>query len=115
MPGALHVELGALTEATGAVPDQPVQTYYIMAGSFLSGPGGNLVLNASESHPPEPVHVDVTLDEVGSVDPRTGTAWLSGTVTCTGAELVDFVRRTAPARRTGDHHRVGLRLSALRS
>lgn len=66
------------------------QTYYIMAGSFHSGPGGNLVLNASESHPPEPVHVDVTLDPVGSVDPRTGTAWLSGTVTCTGAEFVDL-------------------------
>lgn len=66
------------------------QTYYVMAGAYLSGPGGNLVLNASETQPSEPIHVDVTLDPIGSVQPRTGTAWLSGTVTCTGAEFVEL-------------------------
>lgn len=66
------------------------QTYYVMAGAFASGPGGDLVLNASETQPSEPAHVDVTLDPIGSVQPRTGTAWLSGTVTCTGAEFVEL-------------------------
>lgn len=66
------------------------QTYYVMAGSFFSSPGGHLVLNASETQPSEPIHVDVTLDPVGSVDPSSGTAWLSGTVTCTGADFVDL-------------------------
>lgn len=66
------------------------QTYYLMAGAFDSGPGGNLVLNASEAVPPEPVHVDLALDPVGRVQPGSGTAWLSGTVTCSGADFVEL-------------------------
>lgn len=65
-------------------------TIFIMAGAFGSGPGGDLVLNALETDPFTPPEVELTLDAVGRVDARTGTAWLTGTVACSGAEFVEL-------------------------
>lgn len=65
------------------------QTYYLMVGAFGSGSGGNLVLTALEADPADVLTVDVALDPVGRVAPRSGTAWLSGTVSCSGADSVE--------------------------
>jgi hypothetical protein len=46
------------------------------------GNGGTLVITIDEA-PPAPT-IDVTVDPVGQFDPRTGSATISGTVTCTG-------------------------------
>ena len=61
------------------------QTYAILAFDDQfdeGGNGGTLVINVMEA-PPPPV-IDVTVAPVGSFDPRTGSATISGTVTCTG-------------------------------
>lgn len=63
-------------------------TYWIMAGSCCSGPGGQLVVNVDEGPPPPSVSVSV--DPVGSFDPQTGTATISGAVTCTDAHFVEL-------------------------
>jgi hypothetical protein len=65
-------------------------TYHIMVGAFGSGSGGDLVLNAFETEPVTPVDIDLTVDPIGRVQPRTGTAWLTGTVTCSGPAMVDL-------------------------
>jgi hypothetical protein len=59
-------------------------TYYLMAGSFGETSGGTLVLNVEETDLELPT-IDVTVDATGRFD-RSGTATLSGTVTCTGVE-----------------------------
>jgi hypothetical protein len=65
-------------------------TIFIMAGAFASGPGGELILNALETEPFTPIAIELTVDPIGQVDARTGTAWLTGTVSCSGAEFVDL-------------------------
>lgn len=61
-------------------------TYHLMAGSFASGPGGNLSLTVQEGQepppPPTPLDIETNVDETGTFDPRTGVATISGTVTC---------------------------------
>jgi hypothetical protein len=60
------------------------ETYYLMA--FSDDPavvGGQLVIQVTESGPVP--KVSMTVDEVGRVNGRTGTATISGTYTCVGA------------------------------
>jgi hypothetical protein len=59
------------------------ETYYIMAGSFEDSPGGNLQLTVDVGAPP--ILEDLTIDPTGSVKPKTGTAVIRGTVTCSEA------------------------------
>jgi hypothetical protein len=66
-------------------------TYHLMAGSFFDSPGGNLSLTVQESGPPPPpATVEVTIDPIGRVNPRTGVAQLSGTFTCTDADFFEL-------------------------
>jgi hypothetical protein len=55
-------------------------TYFLMAGSFASGPGGNLTLTVEESEPP--LVLDLALSPKGSVTPKTGLVTVRGTVLC---------------------------------
>lgn len=50
-------------------------TYFILAGAY-SGGGGNLALRVAA------LHIDVDVDHPVSLDPQTGLATLSGTVSC---------------------------------
>jgi hypothetical protein len=52
-----------------------------MVGAFDSGTGGDLIFNLDESDL-EPTEIDVSLDPSGSFDSKSGSATLSGTVTC---------------------------------
>jgi hypothetical protein len=60
-------------------------TYYIEAGTFGGGevgqigPGGNLVFNVTT---PAVLEVQLTIDPRATIGPQTGTATVSGTVTC---------------------------------
>ncbi|MBW3645024.1 MAG: hypothetical protein KY441_05910 [Actinobacteria bacterium] len=72
-------------------------TYHLMAGSYFGGPGGNLSFTVQQGEappppppPPTPLEIDVIVDETGSVDPRTGVATISGTVTCSEPTFVWF-------------------------
>jgi hypothetical protein len=65
-------------------------TYHLMAGSFFDSPGGNLSLTVQESEPPQLPTLDVAIDPIGRVNPRTGVAQVSGTFTCTGLDFVDI-------------------------
>jgi len=56
------------------------ETYFLLVGSSGSEPGGNLVFTVDRS-----IEVGVTIDPVGSVDPSTGIATITGTVTCSGS------------------------------
>ncbi|HEX5937144.1 MAG TPA: DUF6299 family protein [Actinomycetota bacterium] len=65
-------------------------TYYVLAFDFQDGGGGNggsLSISFNEA-PPPPV-VDIAVDPVGSFNPRTGTATISGTYTCTDGDSID--------------------------
>ena len=53
------------------------QTYFFMIGTPAGQPGGNLVLNVDLG-----IEVGVTIDPVGTVNPSTGVATITGTVTC---------------------------------
>jgi hypothetical protein len=61
------------------------QTYYIEIASWSSG-GGNLALRLSVA--PPPLAITSSLSAVGSVNPPTGVADVSGTVTCNQAAYV---------------------------
>jgi hypothetical protein len=66
-------------------------TYYFMVGAFASGPGSNLTLSIAQLPPlPPPVSIDVTVNRMGSVNTRTGTVTLQGTVTCSRQVFVDL-------------------------
>ena len=59
------------------------QTYYIMA--FSDTPGvttGTLVVHADAV--PPPISVDVTVDPTGAFNAKTGSATITGTLTCSG-------------------------------
>lgn len=61
------------------------QTYTILAfddGTDGSGNGGTLEISITAAPPPPTV--DVTIDPLGSFNRHTGSATISGTVTCTG-------------------------------
>jgi hypothetical protein len=61
------------------------QTYFIMA--FSDTPGvttGTLVVHAEAA---QPVAVDVTVNPIGTFDPKTGSATISGSLQCSGAEF----------------------------
>jgi hypothetical protein len=73
-----------VTCGPGAVsfPVTAGQTYFIMA--FSDTPGvttGTLVVNAQAA--PPPIVVDVTVDPTGTFHPKTGSATISGTLSCT--------------------------------
>ncbi|XYI02337.1 hypothetical protein ACMHYB_22290 [Sorangium sp. So ce1128] len=55
-------------------------TYFIMVGSYGIAPGGNLVFTMDFA--PPPLDIELTIDGQGSFDPASGTAVVSGTVTC---------------------------------
>ena len=55
-------------------------TYFLMVGSFASGPGGNLTTTVEEGQ--VPLAIDVTLDAKNSVVPKTGVATIKGTIQC---------------------------------
>lgn len=61
-------------------------TYHFMAGSYSGSSGGNLSFTVQEgqvSAPPPPyLDIELVIDGVGSVAPRTGVVTISGTVTC---------------------------------
>lgn len=63
-------------------------TYHLMAGSYYDRPGGNLSLTVKE-----PLDIGVTVDAVGGVDPTTGVATVSGTVTCSDPLWLDVFGR----------------------
>ncbi len=56
------------------------QTYYLMVGSFASGPGGMLKFSIDVA-PPQLV-IDLGIDQFGRFVPQTGEAEVSGTLTC---------------------------------
>jgi hypothetical protein len=65
------------------------QTYYIMA--FSDTPGvttGTLVVHAQAV---EPLAVDITVNPIGSFNPKTGSATISGTLTCSEPAAFAFV------------------------
>ena len=69
------------------VPVAAGQTAYLMVfGDTVGSPGGTLRISVQEA-PPVPV-VSVTVDPIGSFNPQSGAATITGTVTCTG--VADF-------------------------
>jgi hypothetical protein len=76
-----------ITCGPGAVsfPVTAGQSYYIMA--FSDTPGvttGTLVVHADTT--PPPIAVDVTVDPVGTFNAKTGSATITGTLTCSGED-----------------------------
>lgn len=63
-------------EATGGT------TYLVMVGSFSGGAGGHLAVNVAETEPPPPPYDLTNGSLTGSVNAKTGTVTLRGTVTC---------------------------------
>lgn len=61
------------------------QTYFIIAGSSNGDPGGNLVLSVDLS-----LEVSITIDPVGTVNPSTGVATISGTVACSRSAFFEL-------------------------
>jgi len=59
------------------------ETYAILAFDDQEDGGGNGgTLNISVSEPPPPPEVDISVDPVGSFDPKSGAATVSGTIVC---------------------------------
>lgn len=56
------------------------ETYFFMVGAFASGPGGNLVFSVDIA--PPSATIDLAIDPIGTVNPRTGVATISGTIIC---------------------------------
>ncbi|MEN3613611.1 hypothetical protein AAH979_29195 [Plantactinospora sp. ZYX-F-223] len=86
---------GALTpvvcsSGTTVWPAEAGTTYYLMVSAFQWSPPGDFVFTLDG-----PSAIDVTLDPQGRVDPRTGVAQVSGTVTCrvTGWTMIRGVLR----------------------
>jgi hypothetical protein len=66
-------------------------TYYMMVASCCgdpNSPGGNLVFNVG-APPPSP-QLDISIDPVGTFDPSTGTATVSGVVDCSNGSSVQI-------------------------
>jgi hypothetical protein len=62
------------------------QTYFFMVGSPYGGPGGNLVFNIDEGSPPPPppreFNMEVSINPIADVQPRTGLVTIGGTIDC---------------------------------
>jgi hypothetical protein len=56
--------------------------YFMVFGDQPGSPGGTLRITVEEAPPPP--EVSLTVDPVGTFDPQSGSATISGTVTCTG-------------------------------
>jgi uncharacterized protein DUF6299 len=56
--------------------------YFMIFGDQPGSPGGTLRISVQEAPPPP--EVSLTVDPVGTFDPKSGSATISGTVTCTG-------------------------------
>jgi Family of unknown function (DUF6299) len=70
----------------------PGETYIILAFDDQEdgvGSGGTLVISVDEAPPPP--EIDVTVDRTGTFDPQTGSATISGTVTCSSDAEFAFV------------------------
>lgn len=68
------------------------ETYTILAFDDQldgGGNGGTLVISLDEAPPPP--SIDVTVDPIGSFNPQTGSATITGTVTCSGDAEFAFV------------------------
>lgn len=66
------------------------KTYYLLViDDQFDGGGNGGQLSISIDVPPPPPEINITIDPTGKFDSRTGTATISGTVTCIG-ENVDF-------------------------
>lgn len=70
------------------VPVTSGEVVYFMVGAFGSGPGGDLTFNLMESGPP--VAIDLFIDPVGSVTPKSGEVVLRGTLVCSGPAEVEL-------------------------
>lgn len=71
-------------------PASPGTTFYIMVFGDEPGSAGGQLNISIEVAPPPPT-VSVWIDSIGRVDPKTGTARLTGTLTCEGdAEFVEL-------------------------
>lgn len=89
-PGAFNF----VTCGPGAVTFLPAAgtTYYVLAfDDQLDGGGTGGLLTISFNPAPPPPTVEVTVNPVGSFDPKTGQATLSGTFTCTDADFVQIL------------------------
>jgi len=82
-------------------------SYRLMAGSFASGPGGNLVLTAQEL--PPKVVLGVGADPAGTLDGN-GLATVSGTLTCSRpvspVEVTGSLRQSVRGRVSLGYYRV---------
>jgi hypothetical protein len=81
------VDGNVITCGPGAVsfPVTAGRTYYIMAFSDTPGVAtGTLVVHAEA--PPPPITVDVTVDPTGTFNAKTGSATITGTLTCSGED-----------------------------
>ena len=66
-------------------------TYYILAiDDQLDGGGNGGTLRISINGAPPPPTVDVTVDPMGRVNLQTGVAYLTGTYTCSSADLIQL-------------------------
>jgi hypothetical protein len=74
------LQSGVLFEATAGT------TYFIMVGSFASGPGGGLIFSIDVA--PPPIVFDLALSGKGSVNAKSGVATIRGTVSCSGPGYV---------------------------
>ena len=74
------------------------ETYYILVGSQGEAPGGNLVFQVDES-----AEVSITIDPEGSVNPSTGAAVISGTVTCSQPAFVELSGSVQQRRATSEN------------
>jgi len=90
---ASYIGAPSATTLTGCAPGQlsvavPAgQTAYLMVfGDMVGSPGGILRISVQEAPPPP--QISLTVDPIGTFDPATGRATVSGTATCTG--VADF-------------------------
>jgi hypothetical protein len=61
------------------------ETYFLVVGPNGEDPGGNLAFRVDQS-----LEAGVTIDPVGTVNPRTGVATITGTVTCSQSAFFEL-------------------------
>ena len=87
-PGALsqldcNDDAGGTLQSSVTFDAQAGTTYFFMVEAYPGTGGGNLVFNVLEAlPPPPPLEIGLTIDPTGRVQPSTGVATISGTVTC---------------------------------
>lgn len=87
-PGSLSLlSCGPRTVVQDVTAGQPV---YIMAFDDTPGSGNGGTLQISVTNAPPPPVESVTINRVGRFNSRTGAATITGTVTCTGADVIDL-------------------------